>query len=113
MRKSHPRLKLNVIVVTMVFIVWLLAINVAMAQGPVTNTNDTGDGSLRYEITNASADDVITFDPSLNGQTITLTGGEIDIDKPLTIDGPGAALLIISGNNHHQYQLHQQYRHPR
>jgi len=80
-------------------LIWSLSAAVAAAQGPVTNVNDAGDGSLRYEITNASPGDTITFDGALNGQTITLTGGEIDIDKPLTIDGPGAALLTISGNN--------------
>jgi hypothetical protein len=80
-------------------LIWSLSAAVAVAQGPVTNVNDAGDGSLRYEITNASPGDTITFDASLNGQTITLTGGEITIDKALTIDGPGAALLTVSGNN--------------
>jgi hypothetical protein len=80
-------------------LIWSLSAAVAAAQGPVTNVNDAGDGSLRYEITNASPGDTITFDGALNGQTITLTGGEIIIDKALTIDGPGAALLTISGNN--------------
>ena len=67
----------------------------------VTNNLDTGivgDGSLRGEITAAASGDTINFDPSLAGQTITLTGGELVIDKSLDIEGPGAGLLTVSGN---------------
>jgi hypothetical protein len=61
-----------------------------------------GDGTLRGEIAaaNAFGDDTIVFAPSLDGQTITLTSGELYINKNLTIQGPGAGLLAISGNNH-------------
>src|ERR1700712_603539 len=65
----------------------------------VTNTGDTGSGSLRAGITAAAPGDTITFDPSLNGQTIVLTSGQIAINKTLTINGPGATNLAISGNN--------------
>src|SRR6516162_2240194 len=43
----------------------------------VTNNLDSGRGSLRYEIAHAGANGTIVFDPSLNGQTITLTSGEL------------------------------------
>ena len=43
--------------------------------------------------------DTIVFAPSLNGQTITLTSDELAIKKSLDIEGPGAGLLAISGND--------------
>src|SRR5205823_4912443 len=49
-------------------------------------------------IKHASSGDTIVFNPSLDGQTITLTSGELAISKSLDIEGPGASLLAISGN---------------
>jgi parallel beta-helix repeat protein len=63
----------------------------------VTNANDSGAGSLRAEIAAAKGGDTIVFAPSLDGQTITLTSGELYINKSLTISGPGAAQLTVSG----------------
>jgi hypothetical protein len=44
--------------------------------------------------------DTITFDPGLNGATIvnTVAGGMV-ITEALTIEGPGAGLLTLSGNS--------------
>ncbi|MEL6534414.1 MAG: choice-of-anchor Q domain-containing protein [Bacteroidota bacterium] len=53
----------------------------------VTNTNDSGPGSLRGEIGQASNGDVITFAPALAGQTIVLQA-PIQTAKNLTIEGP-------------------------
>eukprot|EP00808_Paulinella_micropora_P016908 g70697.t1 len=39
----------------------------------VTNTNDTGAGSLRMAINAASSGDIIQFDATLANQTITLS----------------------------------------
>src|ERR1051325_11414738 len=39
----------------------------------VTNTNDSGPGSLRQAIADANSGDTIQFDPALIGQTINLT----------------------------------------
>src|SRR5262249_34311287 len=64
----------------------------------VTNLLDSGDGSLRDTIAAAASGDTIVFDPSLKG-TITLTSGELDIPTNLTIQGPGAATITVSGNN--------------
>jgi hypothetical protein len=64
----------------------------------VTNLNDSGAGSLRNAIGSASAGDTIQFDSSLANSTITLTSGQIEIDKDLIIDGSNAAGLTISGN---------------
>ena len=67
----------------------------------MTNTNDSGPGSLRDAIAQANANpgpDTITFDPSVTG-TITLTSGPLHIsDGPLTITGPGAGALAVDGN---------------
>ena len=66
----------------------------------VTNANDTGAGSLRQAVLDAMAGDTIQFASSLNGQTITLTSGELDITKSsLYIVGPGASQLTIKASN--------------
>jgi hypothetical protein len=60
--------------------------------------DDYGTGTLRYAIDSARNGDTIVFDPSLEGQTISLLdipNQYIDID--LTIAGPGANKLAISG----------------
>ncbi len=65
----------------------------------VLNNLDSGAGSLRAEIAAAHSGDTIVFAPSLDGQTVTLTSGELLIRKNLTIAGPGAGQLAVSGNN--------------
>jgi hypothetical protein len=68
----------------------------------VLNNLDKGAGSLRDAITKASNGDTIVFDPSLNGQTITLTSDQLTINENLDIEGPGASLLAISGNGNNR-----------
>src|SRR5687768_4427376 len=74
----------------------------AVSQGAtftVTNSSDSADvgsGSLRRAILDANAaagPDVIVFAARLVGQTLTLTGGGLDITDDLTINGPGATRL--------------------
>jgi predicted outer membrane repeat protein len=65
----------------------------------VQNNLDSGAGSLRAVVAAAHSGDAIVFAPSLNGQTISLTSGELLIKKNLTITGPGADQLSISGNH--------------
>jgi len=72
-----------------------------MAIFDVSTLSDSGAGSLRQAIADANAAagaDTITFQSAVTG-TITLTSGEIDITDSLTIDGPGAAMLSVSGND--------------
>jgi parallel beta helix pectate lyase-like protein len=59
----------------------------------VTNGNDIGPGSLRHAILSASSGDTINFAPCLT--TVTLTSGELVIDKNLTLTGPGANRLTV------------------
>jgi parallel beta-helix repeat protein len=67
----------------------------------VTNLNDNGAGSLRQAILDANGAagaDVVDFQAGLTG-TITLTTGQLSIDDSVDIQGPGAAVLTVSGNN--------------
>jgi hypothetical protein len=61
----------------------------------VTNTNDSGPGSLRQALVDASDGDLINF--AVTG-TIVLTSGGLVIDKNVTISGPGPDRLSIDGN---------------
>ncbi|MBD1868511.1 right-handed parallel beta-helix repeat-containing protein [Cyanobacteria bacterium FACHB-471] len=70
-----------------------------MAIITVTSIANSGAGSLREAIANAQSGDTIKFSPTLAGQTITLTSGQLEINKGLTIDGSGATGVKISGNN--------------
>jgi hypothetical protein len=67
----------------------------------VLNLVDSGAGSLRQAILDANAStgaDVIDFAKNVKG-TIPLTSGELAITSDLTIDGPGADKLTVSGND--------------
>ncbi|MBI3881172.1 MAG: hypothetical protein HY301_14055 [Verrucomicrobia bacterium] len=78
---------------------WVAALGFLPAAGAatlvVTNLADDGPGTLRQAITNAASGDLITF--ATHG-TITLTNGELFITNNLTLLGPGATNLAISGN---------------
>lgn len=89
------------IILTFAFAVIVLLIAPGAARAAtlsVTNTNDGGAGSLRQAIADAAPGDTITFAPDVRG-TITLTSGQLQISKSLTISGPGANVLSVSGNN--------------
>lgn len=107
-------LRLSVALSRYVFVLFLaLPISTLAANLVVTNVNDSGAGSLRQAILDANSNnqpDTISFDPQVFSvpQTILLTSGVLDInsDTPypqephkVTIIGPGAQLLTISGNN--------------
>ncbi|CAN5338127.1 hypothetical protein BH11PLA2_BH11PLA2_50270 [soil metagenome] len=68
----------------------------------VSNTNNSGAGSLRQAILDSNVSlgfDTITFNSTFNtAKTITLAS-EIGITDSVTIVGPGAGLLTINGNN--------------
>jgi len=125
-RISHRRLLPPLILIQLAIFGGLTAIALslmaavpAFAAGIVVNSSaDTvsvGDGvcTLREAIANAntdsdttggdcpagSGDDVIGFAPALVNQTITLSGTELTINNNLSLNGPGANQLAISGGN--------------
>ena len=75
-----------------------------LAIDTVTLLTDTtaaaSPGELRTTIANATAGDTVVFQPGLTG-TINLTAvlGPLSIGKNLTITGPGANAIAISGQN--------------
>src|SRR5262249_26357076 len=98
----------------------------AVSTGPVLLVNSTADnttadnsltlreaiavvdGTLRRTLTAAEQAQIpatlgpnepIQFNLLAGPQTITLTGGALNITQPVAIVGPGAALLTINGNN--------------
>jgi hypothetical protein len=78
---------------------WAAAFGAAPASAVVvTSTADSGPGSLRQAIDDTPASGTVSFDPAVTG-TITLTTGELAITKNLTIEGPGARVLRVSGND--------------
>ncbi len=77
----------------------LTASEIAGITSAVLNTNDSGPGSLRQAIAEAVSGDTITFHPTLSGQTLTLTSGQLFLEKNLTIDAsalPGG--ITLNGN---------------
>jgi hypothetical protein len=68
----------------------------------VLNNADSGAGSLRDTIAAAQSGDTIVFDPSLAYETITLSSSPLALSSNLTIDGLGADLLTVGGNQQSQ-----------
>jgi|694.fasta_scaffold18169_2 hypothetical protein len=70
-----------------------------LSQIVVANPNDSGAGSLRQAILDATPGSVITFAPGLSGQTIRLTSGALVVNKNLTINGSALSVaVVISGD---------------
>jgi hypothetical protein len=79
----------------------VLSTGIAAAAGiHVTNCNDSGPGSLRAVVGAASSGDTVSFALSPSCSTITLTTGLIDVTTSITIKGPGASILAVSGGEH-------------
>ena len=74
----------------------LIALSTQASTITVTNINDSGAGSLRQAIADAHDGDTIDF--GVTG-TITLTTGELLVNKSVTINGPGLDNLTVDGNH--------------
>jgi hypothetical protein len=67
----------------------------------VRNLHDSGPGSLRQAVLDANAHpgpDTVNFAPGLTG-TIGLTSGQLSVTDSVTIKGPGAHKLTVSGTH--------------
>ena len=99
-RSRFPGLTFVALLVVVVIFA-LFASSVFAATITVTNTNDSGAGSLRQAIIDANSGDTIVFGPGVTG-TITLTSGRMQIDKDLAILGPlnviGLPFLRLDAN---------------
>src|ERR1043166_3440871 len=81
-----------------IFLAIFFAITIPAYPGTitVTNTNDSGPGSLRQALIDANNGDTINFDSSLKGEAVPLTSAELAINKNITINGLGAEFLAVS-----------------
>lgn len=85
---------------------WLVMLALGPAWGQVTTTYNSGAGSLRAAVYLAAPGATITFDPSLDGETIYLDptsgGGVFQINKNLILDASslpkGITLSLLSGS---------------
>jgi hypothetical protein len=62
----------------------------------VTDLNDSGAGSLRQALSDATDGDTINF--SVSG-TIMLTSDQLSVNANIVIDGPGADMLAVNGDD--------------
>ncbi len=109
MTKNNRKKAVAQAISTAVALGWVI-MQVESAQAAtlvVNNPNDSGVGSLRDTINIATSNDVVEFLLESHPSTISLTSGALAMPaagyayaKNLTINGPGANLLTISGNNH-------------
>jgi hypothetical protein len=83
-------------------IVCAVAVPVHADNIVVTNTNDSGPGSLRQALTDANDGDTIGF--AVTG-TIGLTGGELVVDDNVTILGPDPNLLTVARSSQTQFRI--------
>ena len=95
--RSSMRSRIRSDIKSAIVVMALLALFVELRANTitVTNTNDSGPGSLRQALVDANDGDTIDF--AVTG-TIGLTTGELVVDKSLTISGPGADNLAVNGN---------------
>jgi CSLREA domain-containing protein len=105
MVRTLTRLITNVVLIGMAAVILLATVPVqSQASLVVTKLDDTNDGncdvsdcSLREAIASAPAGAIITFAPGLSGTIVV--GSELFIDTDLAIDGPGASVITVSGND--------------
>jgi CSLREA domain-containing protein len=101
----------NLMLKTAMSLVLFLFISTTIVSAATFTVNTTTDNesngcsfgqcTLREAINDANSSlgsDTISFQAGLNG-TITLTGGHLPITSDITINGPGARILSVSGNN--------------
>src|SRR5438105_4075077 len=93
--KMKIRITTNIKSAIVAILFFAMVIAVRAGTITVTNTNDSGPGSVRQALVDANDGDTIDF--AVTG-TIGLTSGELLVDKSITISGPGAGTLAVDGN---------------
>jgi hypothetical protein len=97
----------SLLVAAIAIFLLLFAINAPQgrtaAVETVTNKNDSGAGSLRQAIGDANAGGTVKFKAGLKGTILLET--PLEIDKDLTIQGPGSAVITLSGGGDSQIML--------
>lgn len=68
----------------------------------VTSCANSGPGSLRSLVHGATAGGMITFSVSCRSKSAIDLKSRIDISQDLTIEGPGASDLVVSGGHHNR-----------
>lgn len=78
----------------------LTATPAAAATDTVTNCSGSSSdaGSLPYEVANAASGDTINFSVSCPASSPIVLSSTVDIATSMTIDGPGANVLAVSGD---------------
>jgi hypothetical protein len=76
--------------------------NVAVGPRLVKTTADSGADSLRQHVLESEAGDFIGFD---SPKTITLSTGQIKLDKALSIDGTGKAVTIDANKTSRHFEI--------
>src|SRR4051812_32518705 len=82
--------------IKIITILCLITLKSGAATRTVTHLGDSGPGSFRQTVMDATDGDSISF--GVNG-VLVLTTGEVAIGKNLFIVGPGPKLLTIDANN--------------
>src|SRR3954452_23565848 len=103
-RRTATRRRFSLFLAVVVVLVQTIGLLPGSGQTPaahastvnVTNTADSGPGTLRDAIASATAGDTINI--TVPGQ-ITLTTGELAINVGLTINGLGVGTTIMDGNS--------------
>ena len=101
MRDRNNAMRLTTTFAIVALLLSAVALPMHAATITVTNTNDSGPGSLRQALTNANNGDTINF--AVTGD-IALTGGGLEVAKNITIAGPGADHLSIYASQQYESQ---------
>ena len=108
---SRPIIVLSTLTIAL-FIIFQLFYSITYAATfSVTNSNDSGAGSLRQAISDtltSPGPDRITFDAGLDGQTIFLTSGSLVISGEVDIDASNLPndIIIDANNNFRVIEIH-------
>jgi hypothetical protein len=94
-RTTHENMQRLAAAIIMGLAMCTMAMTGRAATMTVTNTNDSGPGSLRNALSIANDGDTITF--AVTG-SIGLTSGQLLVNHSITISGPGAENLAVNGN---------------